>query len=120
MYTTPATAPANGCAHDNPSGTVRTREGGRVCGCGAVPQEGTAERFCPSAAAPGRVPPYHRVENGGSPADMRVVSKRIHIHPAGSSEFPNMCGKLEMQDCVRDMALNPSADHGGGRGRQRA
>ena len=104
MFTTLTTVPANGCAHNDPLGIVQTREGEHVCGCGVVLQERTVEQFYQFATAPVRVSLYHQVENGGSPVDMKVVNKRIHIHSAGSSEFSNICGKLEIQDCIQGRA----------------
>jgi len=93
---------SNACLHRDQSRIVPTPDGERVCMCGVVLEERVVEPFVPSSH--NRVSLYHRVEVGGSPQDMKVVNRRIHVYSPGSSEFSNICGKLFMSESNQNRA----------------
>ena len=91
------------CKHDNPSNIVTTDNGELVCRCGVVLEE----KMCEDVYRPSTYTPslYHQVETGGNPRDMKVVNKKIHIsNYRSSSEFSNMCSKLDLKEFVRHRA----------------
>lgn len=102
------------CGHD-PRRAVHTADGELVCRCGVVLEERIPERSC--AGQQGRVSLYHQVEVGGSPQDMKAVSRRIHVYHPHSSEFSNICGRLGLPGFVQSDAwhvyrmLRSQTDH---------
>ena len=44
------------------------------------------------------------MENGGDPKDMKVTNKKIHIQVSTTSEFSNLCDKLQMPNFVQQRA----------------
>ena len=91
------------CRHENPSDLVTTEAGEIVCKCGVILEEKTLEAaYVQSASRPSL---YHQVENGGDPKDMKVVNKKIHIsNYNSSSEFSNICNKLDLKEFIRHRA----------------
>lgn len=91
------------CNHSNLSDRIATENGEIVCKCGVILEEETLETsHLPSVSCPSL---YHQVENGGDPADMKVINKKIHINNYhSSSEFSNICSKLSLKEFIRHHA----------------
>lgn len=90
------------CRHEDPNSVIQTPEGERVCRCGTVLEEKMYDEH--THTSQNRVSLYHQVENGGDPRDMKVINKKIHIYTSNTSEFSNICDKLELHEFVKKKA----------------
>ena len=94
------------CKHNDPNKVFKTQDGEYVCGCGVVLQERLVEDAIPTTPSTSQrhVSLYHQLENGGDPKDMKVTNKKIHIQVSATSEFSNLCDKLQMPNFVQQRA----------------
>lgn len=90
------------CLHEALSGRVFTDEGEVVCGCGTVLEEGMLEESGPGPAYPLQL--YHQLEKGGDPKDMKVVNPRLRVYRPQTSDFSNICGRLNMPPSLQHAA----------------
>jgi len=90
------------CNHLDPRKIIQTDDGERICRCGVVLEEKIPESTV--FAQQSRMSLYHKVEVGGSPEDMKVVNRNIHIYSPNSSEFSNICSKLFMSESIQSRA----------------
>ena len=97
------------CKHKDPSNIFKTQEGEHVCKCGVVVEEKLADEAMASAvstpsSSQNNISLYHKMETGGDPKDMKVINKKIHVHTSTTSEFSNICNKLQMSNFIEQRA----------------